>query len=101
MMQRIPFDEGRVVRSLQGRDAGRYFVVIHVVDEQFVMVSDGRTHKLSHLKKKKIKHLKPKPMRMDSLESLTNSNTLQDASIRRFLETCGFGLNEPLCKEDE
>lgn len=100
-MERLPFDEGRVVRSLQGRDEGRYFVVITVVDEQYVMVSDGLIRKLDHLKKKKVKHLKPKPRRMDELDTLRRSNTLQNASIRRFLESCGFGLNEPLCKEDE
>ena len=101
MMDRLPFDEGRVVRSLQGRDEGRYFVVLQVVDEQYVMVGDGLTHRLDHLKKKKIKHLKPKPVRMEELKQLRETNTLQDASIRRFLEAGGFGLKEPLCKEDE
>lgn len=86
MMQRLPIDEGRVVRSLAGRDADRWFVVIQVVDESFVMLSDGQTHKLDHPKKKKIKHLQPKPVRMEQLQQLRETNTLQDVSIRRFLE---------------
>ena len=31
-MERLPFDIGRVVQSRQGRDAGRYFVILLVVD---------------------------------------------------------------------
>ena len=51
-MERLPFESGRVVQSRQGRDAGRYFVVLHVVDEKYVMMADGLTSKISHPKKK-------------------------------------------------
>ena len=100
MMERLPIETGRVVESRQGRDAGRFFVILQVVDDEFVMMADGLTRKLSHPKKKKIKHLKPKPVRMVELESLRAANTLQDASIRKFLTENGLGIDQPLCKED-
>lgn len=99
-MERLPIETGRVVLSTQGRDEGRYFVILQVLDEQFVLMADGLTRKLDHPKKKKIKHLKTKPVRMDALETLRSSNTLQDASIRKFLTENGLGIDQPLCKED-
>lgn len=99
-MERLPFEVGRAVRSVQGRDCGRCFVILQVVDDQFVMMADGLTRKLDHPKKKKIKHLKPKPVRMADLEALREQRCLQDATIRKFLEANGLGIDQPLCKED-
>ena len=62
MMDRLTMVPGRVVLSTQGRDAGRYFVVLSVIDEQFVLMADGLTRKIAHPKKKKVKHLRPKPI---------------------------------------
>ena len=51
MMERLPMETGRAVQSLQGRDAGRCFVILQVVDDQFVLMADGLTRKLDHPKK--------------------------------------------------
>ena len=51
MMERLSFEVGRVVLSRQGRDAGRFFIILQVVDDQFVMMADGLTRKLAHPKK--------------------------------------------------
>ena len=98
MMERLSFEIGRIVRSRQGRDAGRCFVILQVVDEQFVMMADGLTRKLAHPKKKKIKHLQPKPLRMD-VQSLLETNQLKDSDIRAFLKENGLEIDQPLCKE--
>lgn len=99
-MERLVLEVGRVARSLQGRDAGRFFVVVEVADEQYVLLADGLTRKIARPKKKKIKHLQAKPVRMDDLEALRARGVLQDATLRRFLRENGFGLDQPLCKED-
>lgn len=99
-MERLPMEIGRAVRSVQGRDADRCFVILRVLDEQYVLMADGLTRKLAHPKKKKIKHLRPKPVRMDNLEELQARNVLQDVTIRKFLEQNGLGIDQPLCKED-
>ena len=97
-MERLPFETGRVVQSRQGRDAGRCFVILQVVDDQFVLMADGLTRKLDHLKKKKVKHLHPKPQRMD-VEALQRTNQLKDSDLRAFLKEHGLEIDQPLCKE--
>ena len=99
-MEPIPFEVGRVVTSLQGRDRKRSFVVIGVPEEGFVLMSDGRTHKLDRPKKKKTKHLRPSPVKMETYQQLLTENRLKDSDIRRFLGENGFDPGQPLCKED-
>ena len=98
MMERLPFEIGRVVQSRQGRDAGRCFVILQVVDDPFVLMADGLTRKLDHLKKKKVKHLHPKPLCMD-VTSLLETNQLKDSDLRAFLKEHGLEIDQPLCKE--
>lgn len=99
MMERLPMETGRAVQSLQGRDAGRCFVILQVVDDQFVLMADGLTRKLDHPKKKKVKHLHPKPVRMEGVEDGLKSHHLLDSDLRRFLRANGLEIDQPLCKE--
>lgn len=48
---------GQVVKSKAGRDKGKVFIVIKVVDDKNVLISDGNIKNISSLKKKNIKHL--------------------------------------------
>ncbi|HEY4543590.1 MAG TPA: KOW domain-containing RNA-binding protein [Tissierellaceae bacterium] len=48
---------GQVVKSKAGRDKGRLFIVIEVVDDEFVYIVDGDLRKLDKPKLKKVKHL--------------------------------------------
>ena len=99
MMERLPMEIGRAVQSLQGRDAGRCFVILQVVDDQFVLMADGLTRKLDHPKKKKVKHLHPKPLRMEGVEDGLKSHQLLDSDLRKFLRLNGLEIDQPLCKE--
>ena len=99
MMERLPMEIGRAVQSLQGRDAGRCFVILQVVDDQFVLMADGLTRKLDHPKKKKVKHLHPKPVRMEGVEDGLKSHQLLDSDLRKFLRANGLEIYQPLCKE--
>ena len=49
---------GSIVLSTAGRDSNRMFSVVDVVDENYVLISDGRVRRLETPKKKKLKHLK-------------------------------------------
>lgn len=98
-MERLPMEIGRAVQSLQGRDAGRCFVILQVVDDQFVLMADGLTRKLDHPKKKKVKHLHPKPVRMEGVEDGLKSHQLLDSDLRKFLRANGLEIDQPLCKE--
>jgi len=48
---------GDIVFSKAGRDKDKPFVVIQVLDAQFVLLADGRVRRVDKPKKKKIKHL--------------------------------------------
>ncbi len=48
---------GQLVYSKQGRDKDSVYVVVELIDQDFVKVSDGRKRPLSRPKKKNIKHL--------------------------------------------
>ena len=56
-MTPMPMTVGRVVRSKAGRDMGRLFLVVGVIDEEHRLIADGDLRKLEKPKKKKLRHL--------------------------------------------
>lgn len=80
-----PIEPGYVVFSKKGRDKGRYFVVLYTVDADFVMIGDGDTRKLDHLKKKRRKHLAAYPQECPHLLDLFKKGQLKDSDIRKVL----------------
>lgn len=98
-MEQLSFECGRVVRSLQGRDKGRYFIVLRTEGDQFVWMADGLTRKLDHLKKKKVKHLHPKPILVTGIEEKLACGQLLDSDLRKALKAEGLEIDQPLSKE--
>ena len=80
-----PILPGYVVFSKKGRDKGRYFVVLYTVDAEFVMMADGDTRKLDHLKKKRRKHLAACPHEFPDQLALYAQGKLKDSDIRKAL----------------
>ena len=77
---------GRIVESKAGRDAGKLFVVVELVDEQYVLIADGKYHKLDHPKKKKYKHLSIKPFQLDeTYGKIKGIKFLQDSELRKVI----------------
>ena len=101
MMDRLTMIPGRVVLSTQGRDEGRYFVVLKVIDEQFVLMADGLTRKVDHPKKKKVKHLRPKPIVVNVDGSMLPNKHLQDSDLRRYLRENGLEISNPSTDVDD
>ncbi|MBC8529867.1 KOW domain-containing RNA-binding protein [Christensenellaceae bacterium NSJ-44] len=90
-MERIPPEPGRIVFSKSGRDAGKYFIILSVLDDDYVLLCDGQMRKLANPKKKKLKHLAIKPECIDSLrEKLLNDKRIFDSEVRSALESAGF-----------
>lgn len=48
---------GKVVNSKAGRDMHRSFIVVGIIDSEYVYISDGQLRKIEKPKKKKVKHL--------------------------------------------
>lgn len=78
---------GQVVKSKAGRDKGRVFLVLNIIDKQNVLIVDGDLRKLDNPKQKKIKHLGVYNTVVPELEEkLDKKIKLDNAFIRKILE---------------
>lgn len=77
---------GQVVRSKNGRDIGKVFIVLSIVDDNYVKIVDGKRRTLEKPKLKKIKHLDVYNKVFDEIESKQlGKYQFNDAYIRRIL----------------
>lgn len=78
---------GQVVKSKAGRDKGRVFLVLEIIDEHHVYIVDGDLRKLDRPKKKKVKHLDIYNTVQTELKCKKDNNIkLNNAFIRKLLE---------------
>ena len=83
----------QVVKSRAGRDKGRIFLIIDIIDDENVFIVDGDLRKLDKPKKKKIKHLIVYNTILNELKyKLDNNIKLNNAYIRKLLEPFKKGL---------
>lgn len=78
---------GKVVHSKAGRDKDKYFIIVSIIDEKYVYISDGDLRKIEKPKKKKIKHLVftnivAEDIRIDIL----SNEKINNSKIRKFLQ---------------
>ncbi len=99
MKEPFSFEAGRVVRSIQGRDRGRYFLILERLGEDMVSVADGLTHPLARPKKKKFRHLHAEPIVINLTTIRPEGGKVQDSDLRRALEQNGFAVGRSLRKE--
>lgn len=77
-----PVNVGSVVFSRAGRDKGRFFTVVEIVDDTFVKLADGDLRRLENPKLKKLKHLKNTGDTLDAIgEKLKNGVKVYNAEI--------------------
>ena len=69
-------EKGQLVRSIAGHDIGEYFLVYQIIDDNFVLIVNGKTRKLEKPKLKKIKHQAKMNKKSDVIDSL-DKNDLQ------------------------
>jgi large subunit ribosomal protein L14e len=79
---------GKAVSSNAGRDKGRTYIVVGIVDEAYLMLSDGDKRKLEKPKKKKIKHLKITDVCFEEIRTkLEKHDKITNAELRRALKS--------------
>ncbi len=72
--------------SRSGRDAGRFYVVIEIVDDEYVTIADGDLRRVDKPKLKKIKHLKPQgDVIVKIADKLAEGKKIFDAEVRSAL----------------
>jgi len=78
---------GRVVISKSGRDLGKPFVVVRVINERYLSLSDGDLRKIENPKKKNVRHLKVTLVQAEEvLECLNRGEVLTNQIIKRNLK---------------
>ncbi len=87
-MQMGEISLGQIVNSRAGRDKDRYFIVVDIIDKEYVLLVDGSLRKIGNPKKKKIKHLNvhnclANPVR----DKLINKENILDADFRKCLQS--------------
>lgn len=79
---------GQLVISTAGRDKGRKFIVLKIIDNNHVYISDGYLRKVEKPKKKKLKHLKITSITSDTLrEKIETNKYVENFEIRSFLKS--------------
>jgi ribosomal protein L14E/L6E/L27E len=86
---------GQIVHSKAGRDKDRYFIVVGIIDNDYVLVADGQLRKINSPKKKKIKHLVFHENYSEDLQKkLMENESLTDADLRKSLQSMGLLHNK-------
>ena len=90
-MSSFPMEVGRVVFSRAGRDQGHYFVIVDVIDEDYVAIANGCQRKVDNPKKKKIKHLVAKPELLEEIsKKISEKKRIFDSEVRNKLDAIGY-----------
>ena len=69
---------GNVVKSIKGHDAQRLYLVIAVLNADFVLLCDGKYRKLDNPKQKRVKHV-------ELLSEETFTDVKLDSDVRAVL----------------
>lgn len=82
---------GKVVLSKAGRDKGSLYVCINIIDENFILLSNGSTKTVQLPKKKSIKHIKILSHENDEiLASISSKDKRTDLYIKKFIKLIGI-----------
>ena len=84
-MSKKPILPGAVVVSKAGRDEGRTFLVIASLDDEYVLIADGKTHRTEKPKKKKRKHLKLAREPITEIVDRLSQRPMENYEVRAYL----------------
>lgn len=83
-----------MVISKAGRDHGKYFIVLQVVDEQFLLLVDGDLRKVEKPKLKKIKHVqKTNHISQFVVDRLDRQEKITNTMVRKEIENLDLESN--------
>ncbi len=82
---------GRVVYSKTGRDSGKPFLIVRVVNDRYVIISDGDIRKIENPKMKNVNHIKLTNLQADEVIDYLNKGEIPDnhiikRNLKRLLE---------------
>lgn len=74
---------GRMVYGKAGRDKGRYFLIISILNDKYVYISDGESRTVEKPKKKKILHIKL----VNQVYYELSKGSISNIKIKKFLQS--------------
>lgn len=78
---------GRVVFSKAGRDKGKKMLIIGVINDEYVYLTDGSLRRVEKPKKKKLKHLVITDLISEEIkDDLLSEKKVSNTKIRKFLQ---------------
>ncbi len=81
-MNEIKPETGRLVRSTQGRDKGKWFIITGDAGNGCVWIANGTSRKIAIPKKKKLRHLEMKPVVLSAIaEKIADGRKVFDAEV--------------------
>jgi len=87
---------GQLVEPKAGRDSGKFYLVVKVIDDNYVLAVDGTARRLENPKKKNIKHLiLHKKIAGEIANKLKSDERISNVEICRAIE-CLVGNTEEL-----
>ena len=96
MAEENKFNIGDIVLALAGRDSERFFIVVGIIDENYVYIANGKSRKADVPKKKKVRHIKlEKKAGEDYIRSLNLKNgKFTNAVLRKIIGEYSNGIKE-------
>ena len=90
------YNVGDIVLALAGRDSERFFIVVEIIDENYVYIANGKSRKADIPKKKKIRHIKIlKKAGEDFIGSLNLKNgKFTNSILRKIISEYSNGIKE-------
>ena len=83
---------GKVVNSKAGRDMHRNFIVVGIINNEYVYISDGELRKVAKPKKKKVKHLSFTDTVAEEIrDALLSEKEVTNSKIKIFLQSADIG----------
>lgn len=82
---------GGIAQSIQGRDKGRYYLIVGIEQGGLIALTDGNFKKLANPKKKNIKHLYLLPEKAETIAlKLVEGKQVYDSEIYSALKNYNY-----------
>ena len=81
------FVVGDLVVSTAGHDMGQFYVIVDIIDKNYVALADGKNKPITSPKKKKIKHILSLACRdVDFAQKISKKDADSNAYIKKILK---------------
>lgn len=81
------FVVGDLVVSTAGHDMGQFYVIVEIIDKNYVALADGKNKPITSPKKKKIKHILSLDCRdVDFEQKISKKDVDSNAYIKKILK---------------